>query len=313
MKRETPMRRLPALTALTALVATFALTACTDASTDSSASPTDGASSAASFDPSTIAKDETIAAMLPADVVEAGLLTVGTNATYAPAEFIGDDGKTIVGYDVDLAKAVGAVLGLDVEVTNADFASIIPAIGSKYDIGVSGFTITPERLAEVNMVSYFRAGEAFAVAKGNPKDVDPTDVCGLSIAVQTGTVEDEALDGLMADCEAAGKPDITPLRYASQADVTTNLVGGKADVMYADSQVVAYAVTQTGGQIEQLGDIFADSLHGIAIAKDDTALAQAVQAAVQKLIDDSDYTTILDAWGNASGAVTTAELNPVVS
>ena len=68
-----------------------------------------------------------------------------------------------------------------------------------------------------------------------------------------------------------------------------------------------------GGQIEQLGDIFADSLHGIAIAKDDTALAQAVQAAVQKLIDDSDYTTILDTWGNASGAVTTAELNPVVS
>ncbi|MHA7134351.1 ABC transporter substrate-binding protein [Oerskovia turbata] len=307
------MRRLPVLTALTAVAATLALTACTDASSGSGSTATGDTPSVESFDPSTIAKDDAIAAMLPADVVEAGTLKVGTNATYAPAEFIADDGKTIVGYDVDLAKAIGAVLGLDVEVETADFAAIIPAIGSKYDIGVSGFTITPERLSEVDMISYFRAGESFAVAKGNPKDVDPSDVCGLSIAVQTGTVEDEALDGLMADCEAAGKPDITPLRYTSQADVTTNLVGGKADVMYADSQVVAYAVAQTGGQIETIGDIFADSLHGIAIAKSDTALTQAVQAAVQKLMDDSDYTAILDAWGNTSGAVTTAELNPAVS
>jgi polar amino acid transport system substrate-binding protein len=307
------MRRLPVLTALTAVAATLALTACTDASSGSGSSTTGGAPAVESFDVSTIAKDDAIAAMLPADVVEDGTLKVGTNATYAPAEFIADDGKTIVGYDVDLAKAIGAVLGLDVEVETADFAAIIPAIGSKYDIGVSGFSITPERLEQVDMISYFRAGESFAVAKGNPKNVDPSDVCGLSIAVQTGTVEDDALDGLMADCEADGKPDITPLRYTSQADVTTNLVGGKADVMYADSQVVAYAVTQTGGQIETIGDIFADSLHGIAIAKDDTALTQAVQAAVQKLMDDSDYTAILDAWGNTSGAVTTAELNPAVS
>ena len=61
-------------------------------------------------------------------------------------------------------------------------------------MGISSFTINPERLEQANMVEYFEAGEAYAVPKGNPKNIDPADLCGLTVGVQTGTVEDEELD-----------------------------------------------------------------------------------------------------------------------
>ncbi|SDD84205.1 amino acid ABC transporter substrate-binding protein, PAAT family [Sanguibacter gelidistatuariae] len=302
------MRRFPFVAAAATL--TLLLAGC-----GSGDSPSSGTSSAGavSFDPTSIAKDATIAALVPESVASTGKLVVGSDTTYAPAEYIGTDGQTPEGYDVDLAKAIGAVLGLKTEVQTASFTGIIPAIGSKYDIGMSSFTITPEREGQVNMVQYFSAGEAYAVAKGNPKKVNGADLCGLTVGVETGTVEDEELDALVAKCAADGKDAITPLKYDKQSDVTTALVGGKADIMYADSPIIAYAVEQTGGQIEQLGDVFSGASQGIVVSKDDQALTEAVQQAVQKLIDSGDYLKILTAWGNEVGAVKTAELNPSVS
>ena len=81
----------------------------------------------------------------------------------------------------------------------------------------------------------------------------------------------------------------------------------------ADSPIIAYAIAQTNGQLEQLGDVFSSAPQGIVVSKDDTALTTAIQKAVQKLIDDGTYGKILAAWGNQAGAVKTAELNPTVS
>lgn len=307
------MRSTP-LVLTTTLVAALALAGCSSSGSASGSSSTKAAASgAASFDPTSIAKDEAIAALLPAKITSAGTLVVGSDTTYAPAEYIAEDGTTPVGYDVDLAKALGAVLGVKVDVQTATFASIIPAIGSKYDIGVSSFTINPDREKQVNMISYFSAGEAYAVQAGNPNKVDAKDICGLTVGVQTGTVEDEELDAASAKCVSDGKKAISPLKYDHQSDVTTALVGGKVDLMYADSPIIAYAIAQTSGQLEQLGDVFATAPQGVVVSKDDAALTSAVQRALQKLMDDGDYAKILTAWGNESGAVTKAELNPAVS
>lgn len=268
-----------------------------------------------SSEPSTTAaastKDEAIAKLVPAEIAQKGTLVVGAELTYAPAEFLGEDGKTPEGYDVELADAIGGVLGLKAHVQSSAFDAIIPAIGSKYDVGISSFTINPERIEQVNMVSYFQAGSAFAVAKGNPKGASADDVCGLVVAVQSGTAQDESLSNTLTPaCQKAGKAAPTPLQFDQQSEATTALLGGKADVMYADSPIVAYAIEQTGGKLEQLGGIFDTSKQGIAVAKDDTALTEAVQKAVQKLIDDGTYNKILTKWHVETGAVTTAELNP---
>ena len=150
---------------------------------------TDDDSGIASYNVSTVAKDETIAALLPDDVTKDGKLTIGTNPSYAPAEFLAADGKTQIGYDMDLAHALGNIFGLKTEIISANFDTIIPAIGTKYDLGIAAFTVTPERLEAVDFVSYFTAGMAYAVRAGNPDHVNVDNLCGRKVAVETGTVE----------------------------------------------------------------------------------------------------------------------------
>ncbi|MDU1038549.1 MAG: transporter substrate-binding domain-containing protein, partial [Bifidobacterium longum] len=97
-----------------------------DSSKDSSSTSIQG------FDTSSIQKDDEIAALLPDSVAGDGTLTVGTDTSYAPAEFLAEDGKTPVGFDVDLSKALAAVFGLKENTVSSTFDSIIPSVGSKY-------------------------------------------------------------------------------------------------------------------------------------------------------------------------------------
>jgi len=300
------------LTAATLIaIGALALSGCTNASeTGPSSAPS--ASGSASFDPASIKKDDALAAMVPAAIKSKGTITIGSDTSYAPAEFLGTDGQTPVGYDVDIAKAIGATLGLKVQVQTSEFTGILPALGPKYDLGISSFTINPERLSAVNMVSYFNAGTGWAVQKGNPKKFSLDDVCGKSIGVQTGTVqEDPDLAARNKKCAADGKQPINIVTLKNQTDVTTRLVNGSIDAMAADSPIIGYALTQTNGQLEKLGDVYDSAPQGIAVAKSDTAWADVIQKTVTKLMEDGSYKKILEGWGNAEGAITKSEVNPV--
>ena len=304
------MRTLPALAA-SATAAVLLLTGCTTASQDGGAASTAPADESTALpDLSAIEVDPEVEAMVPEGVSEDGTLTVGSNLEYAPVEFVDADGKTPVGLDIDIVTAVAATMGLEADVQNAGFDSIIPAIGSKFEVGFSAFSITPERLDTVNMVSYFTAGSQLAVAKGNPDDVAPDDLCGVTVGVQTGTIQQDELGDMDKECADAGKDAIDVLPYDSQSDVTTNLAGGKLQAMYADSPIIAYAVEQTEGSVETLGDITDAAPYGAVVAKDDTELAKAVQAALQKLMDDGVLAEVADAWGSGEAVLGTAELNP---
>ena len=278
--------------------------------TDSQASVDSNSSSTTGYDVSGVKKDEKIAKMLPSSVTKDGKLTVGMDTSYAPAEFLAADGKTPVGFDVDIAKALAGVFGLEADPETANFDSIIPAVGAKYDIGISSFTVTKERLEAVDFVSHFNAGSAWAVKKGNPNKVDTSDLCGKKVAVQTATMQETAANKMAKQCKADGKAEMDVISSKLQTDVTTNVVTGKADVFYADSPVAGYAISQTDGQLEALGDVEGVAKQGIAIKKGDQQLDEAVQKAVQKLMDDGTYMKILKHWGVESGAVDKAEINP---
>ena len=243
-------------------------------------------------------------------VTKDGKLTVGMDTSYAPAEFLAADGKTPVGFDVDIVKALAKTFGLEADPQTSNFDSIIPSIGSKYDIGVSSFTITPERMKAVDFVSMFKAGSTWVVKKGNPGKIDTSDLCGLKIAVQTGTTQEEEVNKGAEQCKADNKLDIQILSNKLQTDVTTNVVTGKADVFYADSPVAGYAISQTDGQLEALGEDVGVTKEAVAIKKGDSDTAKAVQAAMQKLMDDGTYMKILKHWGVESGALDKAEINP---
>ena len=194
------------------------------------------------------------------------------------------------------------------ETVTSTFDSIVPSVGSKYDLGISSFTITDERKAAVDFVSYYKAGSTWAVQKGNPTKFDPSNLCGLKIAVQTGTTQEEEVNEANQSCPADKKIEV--LSSKLQTDVTTNVVTGKAVAFYADSPVAGYAISQTGGQIESVGEAVGVAKQGIAIKKGDTQMDEAVQKAMAKLMADGTYTKILKQWGVESGAVDTAEINP---
>jgi polar amino acid transport system substrate-binding protein len=258
------------------------------------------------------AVDEALAAKVPAEIKSDGKIGIGTDASYAPNEFLDTDGKTVIGFDVDLFDAVAAKLGLKTEWQSATFDAIIPGIQSgKYEMGISSFTINDERKQQVNMVSYFSAGTQWGTKKGNPTGVQPDDACGKKVAVQTNTVQDtEDLPKRDQACKSAGKPALTVDRYQRQDQATASVVSGKDDAMLADSPVLAYAVKQTNGQLELLGDIYDAAPYGYVIEKDQTEFAQAVADAVKALVTDGTYTTILDTWGVQAGAIDSPAVNP---
>jgi polar amino acid transport system substrate-binding protein len=301
MFRTTPGRR--AILGLAAAAAlTLSMAACGSESDDSGSSGAPAPSASA---------DTSLADKVPADIKATGKLSIGTDSSYAPSEFLDTDGKTVVGFDVDLFNAVGQKLGLTTEWQSATFDSIIPGVTSgKYTVGVSSFTINADRLKEVNMISYFSAGTQWAAKKGATVNAD--DACGKKIAVQTATVQVDDLNARSKKCTGAGKAKITIDQYQKQSDATNAVVTGKDEAMLADSPVVAYAVKQTNGQLALVGDIYDSAPYGYVVAKDKTEFAGLLSQAVQSLIADGTYKTILDKWGVTAGAITSPAVNPQV-
>lgn len=309
MPANTSLKPVAALILGAAMI--ISLAACGNAAeSGSDGAPTDDTAELTGYDVSGVEKDDAIAALLPESVTKDGKLTVGMDTSYAPAEFLAEDGKTPIGYDVDLVKALANVFGLEADPQTANFDTIIPSVGSKYDIGVSSFTVTPERLDAVDFVTFYKAGSTWVTRDGNPDGVDTSDLCGVKVAVQTGTSQEEAISEMNEQCKADGKKEIDVLSSKLQTDVTTNVVTGKAAVFYADSPVAGYAVSQTDGELQTLGSDEGVTKEGAVVKKGDTATDQALQQAFQKLIDDGTYMKILKYWGVESGAVDTAEINP---
>ena len=298
------MRKTPRVVA-TLVVASVALVGCGSNSLDS------GSDKKGSDVKTSV--DKAAAALVPQEIKDKGTLTIGTDASYAPSEFFAGDGKTIEGFDIDLFTAVAKKLGLKVKFQNANFDSIITGVqGKKYDLGISSFTVNADRMKQVNMVSYFNAGTQWATAAGNPKKVDPAKPCGITVAVQKATVQqEEDLPPKQKACQAAGKP-LKVLVYTAQDQATAAVVSGKADAMLADSPVVAYAVKKSSGKLDAAGDIYDSAPYGYVVPKADTDLANAIVAGLKSLDTDGTYAKVLSDWGVDQGAIHDFTVNPAV-
>jgi ABC-type amino acid transport/signal transduction systems, periplasmic component/domain len=269
----------------------------------------DGSGAAPTAAAPTVTKDTALAAMVPSSVSADGKLVFGTDASYPPNEFTDTDGTTIIGMEVDLGKAVAQKLGLTAEFQNSQFSGIIPGIqGARYELGMSSFTINPERVQTVDMVSYYSAGTSLGVKKGNPDKITPDGLCGRSVGVQAGTVQVDDVAARSAACTAAGKPAIQVSELQQQTDVTLALTANRIVAMLADSPIVAYAVKTTDGSVEVVGKPYDTAPYGIVLAKKQGDYAKAVQGAVQALITDGTYGRILETWNVSDGAIPTSEV-----
>jgi polar amino acid transport system substrate-binding protein len=258
----------------------------------------------------TSAKDAKVAAEVPASVKSKGTLIVAADATYPPNEFIGSDGKTVVGMDADLAKALAGVMGLKANVQNQTFDSIIPGLAAKkYDLGMSSFTDTKEREKTVDFVTYFSAGTSFyEKASGGPAISGLADLCGHKVAVEKGTTQADDSTAQGKKCKSAGKPGVTVSVFPDQNGANLAISSGRADIGMADSPVAAYQVKQSNGQFKLVGQTYGTAPYGIAIPKNN-GMAKPVLDALKVLMSNGTYSSTLQKWGIQAGAIT----NPVIN
>jgi polar amino acid transport system substrate-binding protein len=303
------LRRRRSLAGVAVALSTVVLAAC-----GSSNNTTGGGGATSTAASGAVAKDATIAAEVPSGIAAKGTLTVAADATYPPNESIGTDGKTVVGMDADLAKALGTIMGLTLNMTNATFESIIPGLASgKYDLGMSSFTDTKEREKTVDFVTYFSAGTSFFVnANGGPTINTLDDLCGHKVSVEKGTTQADDATAQDKKCMSAGKPGVNVQVYPDQTATNLALSSGRAEVSMADSPVAAYQVKQSNGAFKLTGQSYGTAPYGIAIPKGN-GMAKPILDALKKLMSSGAYTTILQTWGIADGAINNPQINGATS
>jgi polar amino acid transport system substrate-binding protein len=295
------MRKLVAAIAAPALVL-VALAGCGSSSSSSSSSTASTSTSSAA--------NASIAAQVPAAIKSKGTLAVATEAQYAPNEFIAPDGHTVIGMDAELMEAIGAKLGLKVKLINANFETIIPGLAAgRYDIGASSFTDTKEREKTVDFVDYFEAGISFyAKSSANPGVTTVADLCGRTVAVEKGTVEQEEATKQSGKCTKEGKKSVNVLSFPGQNAVNLAVSSGRAELGMADSPVADYQVKQSNGAFKLIGKEYEVAPYGFAIPKK-SGMSAPVLTALKAVMADGTYTKILAKWGLQSGAITTPKIN----
>jgi polar amino acid transport system substrate-binding protein len=297
------------------LVPAALLAACGGSGSTSTPTPT----SAAVAGP---AAQASISAEVPAAVKAAAPLQIATDASYAPNEFVDPNSGDLVGWDVELAKDVCAVLGVACTINNVTFSDIIPALlenPAKYQMAFSSFTPTSAREAKgIDFITYYQAGEAWLVKAGGASISSAADMCGHAVAVESGTTEESDAWGYMGmqpggaqisgdtnHCKAAGKQNINVLSFGTQTQANSALLSGRADFGWLDQPVADYQVKLENGKFKIGGTACSVSPYGVAMVKT-TGLEQAVQDAIKYLIDNNFYTKLLNTWGVADGAVTSS-------
>ncbi|MEU1278524.1 ABC transporter substrate-binding protein [Streptomyces sp. NPDC005805] len=258
-----------------------------------------------------------LADKLPKAIKDKGVITVGSDIAYAPMEFMDENNKP-AGVDIDLANALGEVLGVKFQFENATFDQLVLGMNNgRTDVVMSSMTDTKERQqgasedakGGADFVNYFKAGSALLVQKGNPKNVNSLDdLCGLTVAAQRGTANETLLKDQQKKC---GDKKIKEFISDQDTDSITQLQTKRADAVITDFPVALYNELNAGGGklFQVVGDQIDAAPYGIAVSKKNPELRDAVQAALQKIIDDGTYGEALKKWKAESGAIEKATVN----
>jgi polar amino acid transport system substrate-binding protein len=269
-------------------------------------------SATASASVSSLGVDKAARALLPATIRDRGTLTIASDPTYPPMEYYDTDNKTMIGWDIDLGDALAKVLGLKAEHVAATFDTILPGLSSgKYDLGMSSFSITPEREKVVDFVPSLAGGTGIAVPPGNPKalSMEAKTLCGMKIAASKGSIQALAyLPELSKECTDAGKPAIDMQQFPNASDANLALMSGRVDGVMSGSVSLAYQGKLTQGKFELApGKAYEPKYSGTALNKG-SDLEPAIRAAMLALIAKPHYAAMNKAWGIPESAAITADI-----
>ncbi|ATQ29949.1 ABC transporter substrate-binding protein [Rhodococcus ruber] len=257
-----------------------------------------------------------IAAKVPQSIRDRGTLIVtGSAGTAPPLRFYADDDKTIIGSETDFAHLLGDVLDLDVELTAADWAQNFVRVDSgEADVFISNVTVTEERKEKYDFSTYRLDNLAFEVTKDSGIEVkDPKDVAGLKVGVSSGTNQEALLVEWNEQNVAAGLEPTEILYFQNATDYYLALGSGRIDAYFGPNPSASFHVIQAG-ETEIAGTFSgagADLQGEIAVlTKKDNGLIEAINEALNHVIENGTYQQVLDRWGIANEAVATSVINP---
>ena len=217
------------------------------------------------------------------------VLRVAADCAFVPFEYV-DEKNQIVGFDVDLAKAIGEAIGYEVLFLNQAWDGLIPSLLNKnIDMIASGMSITEERAKQVNFSDpYFTSVLTIVVHKNNNDIATLDDLTGKRVGVQINTTGDFA---------ASDIPDVKISRYNTGPETLQNIVLGIIDAAVIDLPVAdAFFAATPNAPLKHVGKVSEDDYFGLAMRKEDTELLEKVNAALAKLKEDGTYDEIYEKW-----------------
>lgn len=261
-----------------------------------------------------VKKDDAIASTVPAAIKSAGTLKIGSNVQSPPNNFYAANGKTPVGFEVDIITAIGKKMGVKVAYSDMAFDSLITSLQSgRVDATIAGMNDNKARQQKISFVDYFNSGITLMIQKGNPAGIkNSDDLCGKKIAVVQGTTQEDFAKQQSSKCTSAGKKALSVTATPSDSQNQTQLRTGRVDAILNDLPSAVYiSKTAGGGKYFQVVDQapINGAPYGIGVNKKNQALTGSIDKSLQSIIADGTYTKILKAWNVTSGAVMKATIN----
>lgn len=258
-------------------------------------------------------RHEELAASLPESIKKSGVIRMAINPAYPPFESMADDGETLVGLDPDLANAMGEVLGVDVEFVHTSFDAIIPALAAnKVDMAMSSIGDTKEREKTVDFVTYYWNGTLILVKKGNPKNIQADEACGVRIGVIRGSLQQSTfLPAHAPKCQAAGLEPPVAQAYQDGPQAQLALQSGRIDGVMLDAPPLLDAA-EKNPDFETVGPLVRNpNPGGVALPKG-SELVEPIHGAMEVLMENGTYDEILAKWNLMDIAIDESEINGAV-
>lgn len=250
---------------------------------------------------------------LPERIAKTKTIKIAVNAIYPPMEYKDPESGKLIGFDVDLGNALAKELGVTLEWQEAAFEQLIPSLQTgRVDMILSGLNDRPARRETMDFVDYLNSGVQFYTLASRSAVNQPLDLCGKTVGTSRSTAfPAEIKTWSDANCVAAGKPAITVEGTSDNAAARAQLKQERFEGGAQGSETVPYAMTLEPGVYKPLGAPFGGAQQGIAFAKADTQLRDAVLVAFKKLIADGSYAAIVAKWKLQASAVKQAAVNGV--
>lgn len=216
-------------------------------------------------------------------------VSVATDATWPPFEYVDEATKDIVGYDIDLLNAIGEKAGLEIEFINLPFDSVLAGVSTcQYDAAISAITITEDRKKSMLFSDpYINAGQIVVVQTSNTEVGGKDDLVGMTIGAQLGTT---------GEIEAKAIADTTVKPYDSIDLAFLDLQNGQIDAVIADYPTAFGFIATSPDKIKAVGEVFTDESYGIAVCNTKADLVDKINAGLKAVIEEGTLAELETKW-----------------